>query len=129
MAGRTGAELLWTGPLREGARRLPGSLQNLWFSHALVLLMLAGAVLVALGVLFTSDFATVGVKLLLYAGSFWVVLLLLRSWLSRDSLWKRVLASAGVLLVTGVLTLTALGFGVMTDYLQEAKNQLIVWLS
>ena len=106
---------------------LPDSLRNLWFSHVLCLLMLAGIILIVLGAFFTSNFAAVGLKLLLYAGSLWLMVRCLRSWLSHGRLLKRIVASLGVLLIAFVLFLATLGYGVMMRYIQNAQNQLLTW--
>ena len=98
---------------------LPGSLRNFWFSHVLVLLMLAGGILVLLGALFSPDFTSVGFKLLLYAGGLWLTVRCMQSWLSHGALWKRMLAALSVLLVAGVLTLAAFGYRVVLNHIHD----------
>jgi patatin-related protein len=108
---------------------LPGSLRHFWFSHILVLLMLAGAILIALGALFAAEFASVGLKLFFYAGAIWIMVRSLRSWFSRGPFWQRVLAACCVILAAATLVLVGLGFGVMKGYVRDAQDMLSAWLS
>ena len=107
---------------------LPGSLRNFWFSHILALLMLAGVILVILGSVFTSDFTSVGFKLLLYAGGLWLIVRCMRSWLSYGSFWKRTIAFLGMLLVAGVLVLAACGYPVALSYLKAIFETVKTWV-
>ena len=107
---------------------LPGSLRNFWFSHVLGLLMLAGVILIVLGSVFTSDFTSVGFKLLLYAGGLWLTVRCMRSWLSYGSLWKRTIAAFGVLLVSGVLTSAAFGYRVVLNHLHKVLDTVMKWI-
>lgn len=108
---------------------LPGSLRNFWFSHILGLLMLAGVIFIVLGSVFTSDFTSVGFKLLLYAGGLRLTVWCMQSWLSYGSRWKKILVALGVLLVSGVLTLAAFGYRVVLNHLHEVWGVVMKWIS
>jgi patatin-related protein len=107
---------------------LPGSLRNLWFSHVLCLLMLAGVILIVLGALFTADFSTVGLKLLIYAGGLWLVLRCMRSWLSQGRYLKVALAMAGILIALAVSVLAVLGWGVLPGAMRTIGDRIMMLL-
>lgn len=104
---------------------LPGSLRNMWFTHVLCLLMLAGVILIILGTLFTADFSTVGVKLLIYAGGLWLLVRIMQSWISQSRYLKVAFALAGVVMALGILILAVLGWGVVSESLHNVRVQIM----
>lgn len=104
---------------------IPGSLRNLWFSHLLCLLMLAGAVLIVLGAFLSADFMRIGLKLLIYASALWLLINCMRSWLCRGRLLRNLLVSIGALLAVAVLFLASLGFAVMMEHVRQASRYLM----
>ncbi|MDK9708768.1 MAG: patatin-like protein [Desulforhopalus sp.] len=107
---------------------LPGSLKTLLVSRILALLVIVAIILILLGSVFTSDFTSVGFKLLFYAGGIWFIVRNLRSWFSYGTLPRKTLLAVKGLVILGAAVLSTLGYQVAIGYLQKFANLMMPWM-